>query len=142
MQYGWSPKGKRSYAEQKGFKKQRLNIVAGYVRGQKKLLAPYEFEGHITGDIFTYWVQHFLCPDLKPGQTVILDNASFHKSNALEGIVQSAGCDLVYLPTYSPDLNPIEKVWSNLKREIRKVVKKCSTLQEAVTHAFKKTYSG
>lgn len=139
MQYGWSKKGKRSYAEQSGFKKERLSIVAGYVYGTKELVAPFEFSGYMNAGLFNAWFENIFCPELKPGQVVVLDNASFHKSPELYDMVESMGCLLVFLPPYSPDLNPIEKVWANFKRNLRRIIKKCDKFREAITQAIRKT---
>ena len=68
--------------------------------------------------LFVAWVKQMLVPALKEGQTVVMDNASFHKSCVVKELIAKAGCKLLYLPPYSPDLNPIEKFWANLKRWI------------------------
>ncbi len=81
-------------------------------------------------------------PCLTIGDVVILDNASFHKGTDLQLIAEEMGVTVIYLPAYSPDLNPIEKFWANLKRNIRKLIKKCNNLQEAITKAFNITNSG
>lgn len=128
MQYGWSCKGERSYAEQSGFKNERLSIVAGYVYGTKELLAPFEFSGYMNAGLFNAWFEDVFCPELKPGQVIILDNASFHKSLELEEMAKDVGCYLVFLPPYSPDLNPIEKVWANFKRNLRSIIKNAMIL--------------
>ena len=140
VQYGWSEKGERSYAEQSGFKTERLSIIAGYVYGSKELIAPFEFKGYTDTALFNGWFENILCPQLRPGQIVILDNASLHKSPDLIEIIQNTGCYLVFLPPYSPDLNPIEKVWANFKRNLRKVIKKCGGFRDAITQAMRKTF--
>lgn len=80
-------------------------------------------------------------PNLKYGQIVLLDNASFHKSPLIEIEATRYGIKIMYLPAYSPDLNPIEKFWANLKRNIRKLIKKMKNLQDAITEAFRITLS-
>lgn len=62
-----------------------------------------------------------MIPSLKPGQVLIIDNASFHKSEEIKKLVESAGCSVIFLPPYSPDLNPIEHYWSSIKNNIRKL---------------------
>ena len=64
-----------------------------------------------------------LIPKLRPGQVPILDNASFHRSEKSKTLVEEAGCRLLFLPPYSPDLNPIEKYWANLKVKIRELLR-------------------
>ena len=88
----------------------------------KKLeeIAPFVFNGSCNTELFNEWVKSFLIRELKPGQTVILDNASFHKSPKTKELLESVGCKLLFLAPYSPDLNPIEKFWANMKRWIRR----------------------
>ena len=69
---------------------------------------------------------------LKPGQKVVMDNATFHKGGRIESLIQSAGCEVWYLPPYSPDLNKIEHCWSWLKSRIRKKIKDFDTLRDAM----------
>ncbi|HEX3766822.1 MAG TPA: IS630 family transposase [Puia sp.] len=140
--YGWSEKGERSYAEQPSAKKKRLSIVAGYVYGTRTILAPFEYEGYTDIHLFNSWFEQQLIPALRPGQVVLLDNAAFHRSLELDEIAAQHGVEILYLPAYSPDLNPIEKFWANLKRNIRKFIKTAENFQEAITTAFKVTLSG
>ncbi|QGP55824.1 hypothetical protein PsalMR5_04859 (plasmid) [Piscirickettsia salmonis] len=93
-------------------------------------------------DLFLGWFEQELCPKLNPGQVIIMDNASFHKSPELYDMVEAVDCELLYLPAYSPDLNPIEKFWANFKRNIRKVIKKHEHLCNAITDALIKTLPG
>ena len=75
-------------------------------------------------------------PNLQSGKFVVLDNASFHKSPLLKTEAAKYGIKIIYLPAYSPDFNSIEKFWANLKRNIRKIIKKVENLQTAITEAF------
>jgi len=79
-------------------------------------------DGYFDKLAFEAYVQHVLVPELRPGQTVILDNASFHKSIIAIKMIEDAGCFVLFLPTYSPDLNPIEHAWFPLKNSIRKIL--------------------
>jgi len=82
------------------------------------------------------WIETFLVPVLKPGQVVILDNATFHKSEKTRRLIENVGCSLLFLPPYSPDLNPIEKFWAWFKARIRKLIQNFSTLAQAIDHVF------
>jgi transposase len=99
-------------------------------------LAPFCFQGTCNTELFNIWVERFLCPALKPGQVVILDNATFHKSEKTKELIENRRCTLFFLPPYSPDLNPIETFWANLKAKIRSIIKNFSTLSMAIDHAF------
>jgi transposase len=95
------------------------------------------FRGACNSILFIAWLEKMLIPELKAGQTVIMDNASFHKSPIVKNLIEAAGCKLVYLPPYSPDLNPIEKFWANLKRWINQNVPHMEDLHKAISFFFK-----
>ncbi len=86
------------------------------------------FNNSCNTELFNKWVEEMLIKELKPGQIVILDNASFHKSEKTKQLIESAGCKLIFLPPYSPNLNPIEKFWANMKRWIRSKITKFTDL--------------
>ena len=73
----------------------------------------------MDGELFLAWVQQFLSPTLQPGDLVILDNLSSHKVAGVQEAITAAGATLLYLPPYSPDLNPIEKFFAKLKALLR-----------------------
>ncbi len=83
--------------------------------------APCVFEGALNGDLFARWVQEWLVPTLRPGTTVVLDNLSVHKNADARAAIEAAGCQLRFLPAYSPDFNPIELAFSKLKTHLRGV---------------------
>lgn len=80
-----------------------------------KLLTVSIFDCSINTDVFECWLEQDLFPKLKENSVLIMDNASFHKGKRLEYIVSNAGHYIVWLPKYSPDLNPIEKMWAQVK---------------------------
>lgn len=82
--------------------------------------APCLFDGPINGETFLAYVQTFLVPTLKPGDVVIMDNLGSHRGKAVRKAIRKAGAKLLFLPKYSPDLNPIEQVFSKLKHMLRK----------------------
>lgn len=82
------------------------------------------------------WLKDFLIPELKPGQVVIMDNATFHKAEESRKLIEKAGCRILFLPAYSPDLNPIEVFWANLKKMVRSNLEIVKTLAEAIDFSF------
>jgi len=78
----------------------------------------------MDGEMFLAYVRKFLCPTLEPGDIVILDNLSSHKVAGVEEAINATGAIVLYLPAYSPDLNPIEKFFSKLKALLRKAAKR------------------
>ena len=113
----WSAKGQPVVCEKAGKARGRTSLIAGLCNG--KVIAPMCFEGHTNTEVFINWLEKVLIPELRPGQVVIMDNASFHKSKRIQEIIAAHGCHLLYLPPYSPDLNPIEHYWAWLKKKIR-----------------------
>ena len=75
-------------------------------------------------------------PALKPGQTVIIDNASFHKSKKIIELIESVGCKVIFLPPYSPDFNPIEHLWAAVKNAIRRAAEDISDFYEAAVQTL------
>lgn len=135
----WGKKNKKLSSKKSGKYYERTNIIAGYV--EKKPIAPMVFHGSCDTKLFEAWVENFLVKSLKPGQYVVMDNASFHKSQKTKDLIESAGCKLLFLPPYSPDLNPIEKFWANMKRWIKSNIKKFDKLFNALGEFFSGTNS-
>jgi transposase len=86
--------------------------------------APCVFDGPINGESFQLYVEQFLVPTLKPGDVVIMDNLGSHRGNAIRAAIRRAGARLLFLPPYSPDLNPIEQVFAKLKHLMRKAAER------------------
>ena len=95
-----------------------MSVIAAYC--QKKLMAPFRFEGYTNTDVFETWVDKCLIPLLRPGHVVILDNASFHKAPHIKDKIEATGAKVIFLPPYSPDINKIEPQWAVLKSKIKK----------------------
>ena len=104
---------------------------------QGKLIAPLTFIGSCNRALFEKWLTEKLLPSLKIGQTLILDNATFHKSEKIRELVKNAGCELEYLPPYSPDLNDIEHYWFPIKNRVRKSIGTIEDFRERVDIAVR-----
>ena len=94
------------------------------------------FNGSCNTQSIEALVEQFLIKELKSGQVVIMDNASFHKSQKTKDLIESVGCRLVFLPPYSPDLNPIEKFWASMKRWVKSQISDFTQLYDAITQFF------
>lgn len=86
------------------------------------------YEGGTSRAVFETYVEKVLCPSLRPGDIVVMDNLSSHKSARITKMITGCGAELKYLPAYSPDLNPIEKMWSKMKAILRRI--KARTAEE------------
>ena len=94
-------------------------------------------EGSTTKVVFEAYVERFLAPTLRVGQVVIMDNLSAHKGERVRKLIEERGCELLYLPPYSPDLNPIEEAFSKVKRLLRVVgARTKEALVEAISKAL------
>ena len=116
--YGRSARGERivDYAPDVRFR--RTSILSS-VRSNGDIV-PLIFEGSLNGEIFKEYIAKFLAPTLKKGDIVILDNLTSHKVRGAIDSILAVGASVVYLPPYSPDLNPIEMMWSKIKACLRK----------------------
>jgi transposase len=114
---GWGPKGKRLRAFAPHGHWRTLTFV-GALRCDQ-LTAPCVFDGPIDGECFRAYVEQQLVPILKPGDIVVMDNLGSHKGAIIRQIIRAAGARLIFLPPYSPDLNPIEQAFSKIKHWMR-----------------------
>jgi len=131
---GWSLKGERCYAQKKAFRKARYNTIAALNLGL--LFAPFLFEGYLNTAIYETYIERILAPALRPGMVFIIDNARFHKSQKIIDLIEAVGCRVLFLPPYSPDLNPIEHQWTAVKQAIRRATDHIKDFYEAATHAL------
>lgn len=132
--WGWSIKGTRCQAQKPGHRTQRVSMIAAWCQGQ--VLAPFTFEGYCDSVLVEVWFEKFLLPALRPGQMVILDNASFHRKAVLARLLETVGCSLLALPAYSPDLNKIEPLWNRIKQQIKLRSEPHLSFREKVDSAF------
>ena len=107
---GWAPRGQHCYAQKKALRKSRYNITAAL--NSNILFAPFLFEGYSNTRVYETYVEKVLIPSLSPGMILVIDNASFHKSKKIIDLLDKIQCKVIFLPPYSPDLNPIEHHWA------------------------------
>lgn len=99
--------------------------------------ATMTIEAPTDGDVFLAFLEQVLCPKLKPGQCVVMDNLAAHKVAGVRQLIEATGAGLRYLPPYSPDFNPIEPCWAQLKQHLRAAKSRSLlTLEQAVTSAL------
>jgi len=112
--YGWGLRGKKVYGERSGKKRPRTSLISA--KQGNRLLAPVLFEGSTDARLFNYWLENHLFKELAQDSTIIMDNATFHKTALTRQLIEEAGHTILFLPPYSPDFNPIEKDFAIMKR--------------------------
>ena len=116
--YAWAPRGRRAYAKVPRNRGQNTTLLASMsAEGMGPCVA---VEGTTTAEVFEAYVEQALAPMLKEGQSVVMDNLSAHKGKKVCQLVEARGCRLLFLPPYSPDLNPIEEAFSKVKASLRR----------------------
>jgi transposase len=116
--HGYAPRGERLVGEAP-YRRWQTTTFLGAMR-QGGFIAPLVVDGAMTSELFLAYVEQVLIPELSPGDVVVMDNLSCHTQKAVREALEAAGCTALYLPAYSPDLNPIELAFSKLKRLLRK----------------------
>jgi transposase len=117
--YAYSPRGKRAFFKVPRNKGKNTTLLASI--GHDGMGPSVVVEGSTTKEVFEAYVEHFLTPTLREGQVVVMDNLSAHKGERVRKLIEDRGCQLLYLPPYSPDLNPIEEAFSKVKRSLRAI---------------------
>jgi transposase len=116
--YAWSKKGQRAFCSVPRNRGPNTTLLTSMsVEGMGPSMA---VEGATDREVFETYVERVLTPRLRPGQVVVMDNLTAHKGERVKDIIEEQGCELLYLPPYSPDLNPIEEAFSKVKRILRK----------------------
>ncbi len=112
--YGWTKRGQKLYDEIRGKRETRQNLIAA--RRGNQMLAPMIIQGSINAQCFEQWLSVWLFQELAQDSTLIMDNAPFHRKNAIQDLVTAAGHTVLFLPKYSPDFNKIEHDFAALKK--------------------------
>ena len=133
-EYARAPRGQKVIAKISGRKFKRTNIVAGMCGG--KWVAPMSYSCSTDSILFEYWFKNYLLKEVAPGSVIILDNAAFHKKSVLPELAAKANCNVIFLPPYSPDLNPIEKRWAWLKHKLRDILHRFDSFDNALWSVF------
>jgi transposase len=115
---GWAPKGQRCCAAIPHGHWKTVTFVGGLTLAG--FIAPMRLDGPMDGEVFQAWCEQMLAPALRPGDIVIMDNLAAHKVAGVSQAIEACGATLLYLPPYSPDLNPIENAFAKLKAHVRK----------------------
>lgn len=134
--YARSPAGQRIHEATPGGHWKIMTILGAMsLRG---LIATMTIEAATDAEIFLAYVEQVLCPALQPGDVVVMDNLSSHKASGVGELIEKAGARVLYLPPYSPDLNPIEKAWAKLKQALKTTKARTKdALEQAIAEALK-----
>jgi transposase len=133
--YGRSAKNQRCVAHVPHGHWQTISMIAGL--RHDGMVAPFLIAGAVDAQVFTAYLQYVLCPELRPGDIVILDNLSTHKIDAVKTLIQACSASVYYLPDYSPDFNPIETAFAKLKAHLRQCAAHTGEyLQNSVANAL------
>jgi transposase len=119
LRYGWALRGQRAWGQAPTNRGKNTTLLAAMT--QEGLLASMTVEGAANTEAFLTYLDEVLCPALRPGQVLLMDNLQVHKAGAVHQRIEACGCRLVFLPRYSPDFNPIEGAFSKLKTFLRRV---------------------
>jgi transposase len=117
--YAYAPVGKRAFFKIPRNRGKNTTLLTSLCQGG---MGPsMAVEGATTSRVFETYVERVLAPALRPGQVVVMDNLGAHRPKRIRELIEGRGCDLIYLPAYSPDLNPIEEALSKIKHLLRKI---------------------
>ena len=132
--YARAPKGEKIYEKVRGNKFERTRIVAAQAKNE--ILAPLQYKGKMHSQFFEAWFEKHLIPKLAQGSVIVMDNASFHRKKRLYELAEQYDVKIIFLPPYSPELNPIEHFWHWLKKKICDLLKFSQNLDEVIYSIF------
>ena len=132
--HGYALRGVRVDGIVSGKKFKRTNIVAA--KHLDKIIAPMVYGGITDSQLFEYWFEHYFLKAIPKYSVAIMDNATFHRKKELRELAKKVECELIFLPPYSPDLNPIENFGAWLKSRLRKILTRFDSFDEALIDCF------
>jgi len=133
-EYGYSLKGEPIIGKIIGKKFKRTNIVAA--KCCEKIVAPMIYDGTTDSALFECWFEEMLLKSIPKSSVLVMDNATFHRKAKLRELAAKAECEILFLPPYSPDLNPIEKYWAWLKRKLIEILPNYENFMDALLDCF------
>ena len=136
--YGYAPKGQRAVARVPKNRGENTSLVAA-LSLNVGMTAAMTITGAVDGAAFEVYVKQGLAPQLRPGQVVVMDQLGAHKGSEVRDAIEARGCELVFLPSYSPDLNPIELAFSKLKAFVKHLAARSRLALDAAIAAALKT---
>lgn len=135
--YAYAPKGERAYCKVPRNRGKNLTLIASITFGEGMGESSLVIEGSTTSEVFEGYVEDFLAPTLRKGQIVIMDNLKAHKGERVRELIEAKGCEVMFLPAYSPDYNPIEEAFSKIKGILREAAARTREgLVEAISEAL------
>ena len=129
-----APRGQKVFGEISGKKFKRTNIVAGICEG--KWVAPLQYDVSTNSILFEFWFENCLLKEIGRKKYIVLDNATFHRKAHLTELAEKMNCKVIFLPPYSPDLNPIENKWAWLKQKLRDILPHYDSFDLAIQAVF------
>lgn len=135
--YAYAPKGERAYGRVPKNRGENTSFIAA-ISLDEGVTAAMTLAGAVDSFVFDAYLKEVLCPSLRPGQVVVLDNLAVHKRHVVQEAIIARGCEVLFLPPYSPDFNPIELAFSKIKACVRRSEARTrSALDEAIAAALK-----
>jgi transposase len=116
-EYGWSLRGQRVHGSRPGKSWKTVSLIGAIRLGRKPKLMTHN--GAVNGPVFLRFTKQRLVPWLRRGDIVVMDNLNIHRMTTVRDAIESVGARVIFLPTYSPELNPIELLWGDIKRSLR-----------------------
>ena len=133
-EYAYSLKGEPVYESVSGRRYKRTGLVAAQLHGE--VVAPLQYDGTMDSALFEFWFEHCLMRELPPSSVIVMDNAAFHRKSRLPALAQEYGHRLIFLPPYSPELNPIEHLWAWIKQRLKSTLAAFDDFDDALTACF------